>query len=155
LIETAVIDSGYKFPSRASHTDAATDFRRRHACLYPPSLQLWRGKQLLSSCIVSELWSVNFPAMPAGEQMNPVLFHVEGVWFGSHQRELENGSILSIDAVEITANTAVDRRLQWARAGWNSGIAGDTPATIAEGRGGYRSKGRSGRQRLQRTAHAS
>ena len=54
-------------------------FRRRHACRYPPSLELRRGKQLLISFIVSGLWSVNFPAMPDGEQMNPVLLRVEGV----------------------------------------------------------------------------
>jgi hypothetical protein len=49
--------------------------RRRH----PPPHELRRGKQRARSCIVSRLRSVNFPAMPDGEQMNPVLLHVEGV----------------------------------------------------------------------------
>jgi len=47
-METAVAASGYKFPSRASHSESLRS--------YPPSPQLRRGKQLLSSCVVSGLW---------------------------------------------------------------------------------------------------
>jgi hypothetical protein len=56
--------------------------------------------QLFSSCIVSGLRSVNFPAMPDGEQMNPILLHVEGVNDPVVANASENGSILSTDDVE-------------------------------------------------------